>query len=179
MSLASRVARRERGVWVAAVLLCSGIAAAAATQWAERRAPRAADLVLQAQWQAALTQHAIARTARSDAASAAPACRTGAFVEAAGILNSVALIAERLPPQTPERTRAELDTVLFTALRQARAEVHCVAGRVAPGYERSYAQTIERAGLLARQRGLHPDVSELAQQTAATLLGDKALTAAR
>ena len=88
------------------------------------------------------------------AARAAPACRQGAFLEASSIINSVVDIALSLPQGTPERTRKELDTVLYTALGQAKSEVHCVAGALEHGYGRSFAEIVRRGADLARMRGL-------------------------
>lgn len=95
----------------------------------------------------------------------AAACRSGAFVEAVAILNSVDEISHKLPASTEERTRAELDTVLFTALKQAHAELPCVAGVLSHGYDRAYAETIDRAVTLARMRELHPDVAQIGVKT--------------
>ena len=174
-SLAARV-----GAMLAAVTAAALGGAALGAHWQARQQPSLADLTLQAQWQAMATQHAVARDPRATAAadgSVPAACRSGAFVEASGILGSVAQIADQLPAATPERTRAELDTVLFTALKQARAEVHCVAGGLTLGYDRAYAQTVERATQLARQRGLHADVVALGQETAAALRDNRVIAA--
>lgn len=192
-SFISRVATerhepRSRVVPIAALIGATLIAAIGAAvggvalgaHWQARQQPSLADLTLQAQWQAMATQHAVARDPRASAAadgSVPAACRSGAFVEASGILGSVAQIADQLPAATTERTRAELDTVLFTALKQARAEVHCVAGGLTHGYDRAYAQTVERATQLARQRGLHADVVALGQETAAALRGNRVMAA--
>jgi hypothetical protein len=96
-------------------------------------------------------------------------CRAGAFVDASNIVNSVVEIAMALPPNTPDRTRAELDTVLYTALRQANSEVHCVAGALSYGYERSYAGVIRRGVALAQSRRLSADIIELGNKVVATL----------
>jgi hypothetical protein len=154
--------------------------ALAGVQWQARQQPNLADLRLQAQWQAMATQHAVAREPRTAAGQAVDlptGCRSGAFVEASGILGSVAQIADTLPAATAERTRAELDTVLFTALKQARAEVHCVAGGLSHGYDRAYAQTIERATRLARQRGLHADVVRTGEEAVAALRANRVVAA--
>jgi hypothetical protein len=192
-SFISRVATerrdpRSRIVPIAALIGAMLVAATAAAigvvalgaHWQARQQPSLADLTLQAQWQAMATQHAVARDPRATGAvadSVPAACRSGAFVEASGILGSVAQIADQLPATTTERTRAELDTVLFTALKQARAEVHCVAGGLTHGYDRAYAQTVERATQLARQRGLHADIVALGQETAAVLRGNRVIAA--
>ncbi len=95
--------------------------------------------------------------------SAAKPCRQGAFVEASGIINSAVEMHRALPKTTPERTRAELDTVLYTALKQARSEVHCVAGVITHGYDKSYAESIRRGMGMARERGLSADVAVIGQ----------------
>jgi hypothetical protein len=95
--------------------------------------------------------------------SAKTACRQGAFVEAQSIVNSVVDIAMALPSNTPERTRNELDTILYTAFKQAKAEVHCVAGSLSHGYEKSFANPFKRAVALAQSRRLSRDVIEIGQ----------------
>jgi hypothetical protein len=96
-------------------------------------------------------------------------CRAGAFTEAANIINSVVEIALALPANTPDRTRAELDTVLYTALQQAKTEVHCVIGTLSFGYDQSYAKGIARGVALARSRGLSADVIALGEGVVAVL----------
>jgi hypothetical protein len=97
------------------------------------------------------------------------ACRSGAFVEAASMLNSIVEIAMALPPNTPERTRAEVDVLLYTALKQAHSEVSCVTGTLKLGYDRSFAEIIERATMLAKSRGLKPEIISLGTTTSAAL----------
>lgn len=99
----------------------------------------------------------------------AHACRSGAFMEAASIINSTVDIAMALPPNTSERTRAELDTILFTALKQAKSEVHCVSGALQFGYERSFAGIIKRGVALAQSRRLNSEVIEAGQSVIAAL----------
>ncbi len=96
-------------------------------------------------------------------------CRAGAFVEASNIINSVVHIAMALPSNTSELTRAELDTVLYTALQQAKTEVHCVVGSLSFGYDQSYARGIARGVALAKSRGLSSDVIELGNSVVTTL----------
>ncbi len=100
-------------------------------------------------------------------------CRAGAFVEASSIVNSVVEIAMALPPNTTERTRAELDTVLYTALKQAKSEVHCVVGALSYGYERAYAGVIKRGVALAQSRGLSNDIVVLGNELVSTLEANK------
>lgn len=97
------------------------------------------------------------------------ACRQGAFLEASSILNSVIEISFALSADVPEHTRRELDSILYTALKQARTEVHCVQGGLGHGYHEDFAQIIERSGQLASLRGLSPDVVTLADETARAL----------
>jgi hypothetical protein len=94
-----------------------------------------------------------------------PPCRQGAFLEASRIVNSVTDIAQTLPANTSRQTRDELDGILYTALKQARAEVHCVAGKLEYGYEKSFADIIRRGTDLAKMRGLSKDVIELGSST--------------
>ena len=92
-------------------------------------------------------------------------CRQGAFVEAASIINSVVDIALALPSDTKTQTRAVLDTVLTTVIVQARAEVHCVAGKLRFGYQRTYADTVRHGVSLAKVRGLSADVIQKGNET--------------
>jgi hypothetical protein len=92
-------------------------------------------------------------------------CRQGAFLEASQIINSVTDIATNLPSSALERTRGELDAILYTALKQARAEVHCVTGGLPEGYEQSFADILRRGTDLARMRGLSKDVVDLGATT--------------
>jgi hypothetical protein len=104
-------------------------------------------------------------------------CRAGAFVEASSIVNSVVEIAMALPPTTSERTRAELDTVLYTALKQAKSEVHCVVGALSFGYDRAYAGVIKRGVGLAQSRRLSKDIVDLGNEIVATLEANKRVDA--
>ena len=104
-------------------------------------------------------------------------CRTGAFTEAASIVNSTVEIARGLPTNTPKGIRAELDTVLDTALRQANSEVHCVAGGLQFGYEKSYADVIRRSLDLARVRGLPKSLIETTNLTVKILERNQPVTA--
>ena len=114
------------------------------------------------------------RPLREGVNAAAP-CRAGAFVEASNIINSVVEIAMALPANTPERTRAELDTVLFTALKQAKSEVHCVAGVLSFGYDRSYAGVIRRGVALAQSRRLSTDIVELGNSVVAAIEANRSV----
>ena len=96
-------------------------------------------------------------------------CRQGAFVEAASMINSVVDIALALPSDTKTQTRAVLDTVLTTVIVQARAEVHCVAGALRFGYQRTYADTVRHGVALARARGLPANLLEKGIATALIL----------
>jgi hypothetical protein len=92
-------------------------------------------------------------------------CRQGAFLEASRIINSLTEIAGTLPANASRQTRDELDAILYTALKQARAEVHCVAGKLEYGYEKSFADIVRRGTDLAKMRGLSKDVVELGSIT--------------
>jgi hypothetical protein len=109
------------------------------------------------------------RASLPEGSETAIACRSGAFVEAAAMLNSTVEIAMALPPNTPERTRAEVDVLLYTALKQAHSEVTCVTGTLKRGYDRSFAEIIERATVLAKSRGLKPEIVSLGTKTSAAL----------
>jgi len=102
-------------------------------------------------------------------------CRSGAFVEASSIVNSVVEIAAALPVDTDARTRRELDSVLYTALKQARTEVECVQGGLRHGYEHAYALVIRRGGALATERGLSADIAAMAEETAKLLEANQAV----
>ena len=98
-----------------------------------------------------------------------PTCRQGAFLEAASIINSVVDIALALPSDTSAQTRAVLDTVLTTVIKQAHSEVHCVAGGLRFGYQHTYAQTIRHGVMLAKARGLPEDLIQIGNQVALTV----------
>lgn len=108
--------------------------------------------------------------------SLAVACRVGAFVESSSIINSVIEIAAALPPDTPERTQNELNSVLYTALKQAQSEVHCIQGGLSYGYQESYAAIIERGAQLAQLRGLSPDIAAIGFEVAKTLRANQAVS---
>jgi hypothetical protein len=167
-----RLPARERTLWLAALMATAAVGSAA-TAWFIQGPQHASSHTLTG---FAALHHAHSQTAHNSA-DLHTGCRQGAFVEAAGILNSVAEIAHQLPAGTPDRTRAELDTVLYTALRQAHSEVHCVAGGLRFGYDKAYAQTLDRVTDLARQRDLHPDVQRLGQETSAALRENRRLAA--
>jgi|GEM_PF-1218264 len=92
-------------------------------------------------------------------------CRSGAFVEAAAMLNSTVEISQALPADTPERTRSEIDVLLYTALKQAHDEVHCVLGTLTYGYDRSFAEVIYRATILSKGRAIKPEIVALGEST--------------
>ena len=100
-------------------------------------------------------------------------CRTGAFMEASAILNSVLDISNSLPQDTSEQTRAELDTILYTVFKQAKSEVHCVAGGLQYGYDRAFADTFRRGVQLAKSRHLSSDVIEVGLNVILTLEQNK------
>jgi hypothetical protein len=102
-------------------------------------------------------------------------CRAGAFVEASKLINSLVQMAKDLPPQTPKSVFAELDTMLYTSLEQARAEVHCVAGGLQFGYEKAYAGIMRYGAALARVRGLPKKVVQQAEETARLLEVNKSI----
>jgi hypothetical protein len=101
-------------------------------------------------------------------------CRAGAFVEASKLVNSLVMLAKDLPPQSPKSVYAELDTMLYTALEQARAEVHCVTGGLQFGYEKAYAGIMRYGAALAQARGLPKKVVQQAEETARLLEANKA-----
>jgi len=111
-------------------------------------------------------------------ASLAIRCRSGAFVEASSIINSVVEIAAALPADTDARTRRELDSVLYTALKQARTEVECVQGGLTHGYQHAYALVVRRGAALATERGLSPDIAAMAEETAKLLEANQAVNRA-
>jgi hypothetical protein len=94
----------------------------------------------------------------------AQSCRQGAFMEAEKILGSVVNVDRLLPKETPEVARAELDSILYTALKMARSEMHCVSGVLTNGFDRSFADTARRAVALAKARGLKKDVVLLGEE---------------
>jgi hypothetical protein len=106
---------------------------------------------------------------QQDPPQTARSCRMGAFLEADRILGSVVNISRLLPPDTPEGARAELDSILYTALQMARSELHCVNGVLTHGFDRSFAETTRRAVGLAKARNLSKDVVTLGEEVIAQL----------
>jgi hypothetical protein len=100
-------------------------------------------------------------------------CRAGAFVEASKLVNSLVMLAKDLPPQTPKSVYAEIDTMLYTSLQQAAAEVHCVTGGLQFGYEKAYAGVMRYGAALAQARGLPKKVVQQAEKTAQLLEANK------
>jgi hypothetical protein len=96
-------------------------------------------------------------------------CRNGAFLEATYVINSVVEVANQLPAETKRMTRVELDNILFTAMKQAKNEVHCVAGTMTFGYDRSFAVSIEKGIKLAKSRGLAQEVIAMGETTIQSL----------
>jgi hypothetical protein len=121
--------------------------------------------------------HSHAEKPLPESTRTAHTCRAGAFVEAASIVNSTVDIAMALPPNTGERTRAELDTILFTALKQAKSEVHCVSGALSFGYDRSFAGVIKRGVALAQSRRLKQEVIEAGNSVVAALEANRRIAA--
>ncbi len=122
---------------------------------------------------------------------ASVSCRSGAFVEAAAILNSTMEIAAALPADLNRksnggvggavsraalhedarqaRIHSEIDILLYTALKQAHDEAQCVQGILSHGYDRSFREIIARATTLVRTRGLKADVIDLGEATLSIL----------
>jgi hypothetical protein len=140
-------------------------------------------------WQAAASQqHAHHRPSAADIARVSAlhagrntaiqvphVCRQGAFLDASSIINSVAEIQKVLPADSPRLMRVELDSILFTALKQAHGEVHCIAGALSFGYDHSFAASIQRGVDLARLRGLPPEVGQIGEAVIQTLKQNRVL----
>jgi hypothetical protein len=110
-----------------------------------------------------------AKPAKRDIPQTAQTCRAGAFLEADRILGSVIAVNLALPEETPLAARAELDSILYTGLQQAKSEVHCVAGVLTHGYDKAYAETVKKAVALAQQRKLSKDVIALGEEVVLAL----------
>lgn len=157
MGLPERAARAVNAGW-RWVLLAAGLTTAASAGWIAGRATPAAEPSAHAGMEMPVSAPQL-EPAKSS-------CRQGAFVEAASIINSVVDIALALPSDTKPQTRAVLDTVLTTVIKQARAEVYCVAGGLRFGYERTFAETIQHGVALAQARGLPDKLIEIGNETA-------------
>jgi hypothetical protein len=96
-------------------------------------------------------------------------CRSGAFVEATAILNSTMEIAAALPASTPERTQAEINNLLYIAIKQAHDEARCVQGVLRHGYDQSFIAILQRAGALAKARGMRDEVAQWTERAIATI----------
>jgi hypothetical protein len=107
-----------------------------------------------------------------------PKCRQDAFVDASNMINTIVQINKGLPPTTPALVHSDLDSLLYTTLKQAKSEVHCVAGGLTNGYDKSYAISIQRGMKMAEARKLSPDVVAIGQSVVDTLYANKPVAAA-
>jgi hypothetical protein len=106
-----------------------------------------------------------------------PPCRPGAFVEASNMINTIVQVSTSLPANTKPLIFADLDSLLYTALKQAQSEVHCITGGLTKGYDNSYAQSIERGVQLAQSRGLSNDIVKLGKTVAIKLRENRMIAA--
>ncbi|MFM2398319.1 MAG: hypothetical protein RL341_476 [Pseudomonadota bacterium] len=121
--------------------------------------------------------HSAKPAARVIPQTAAP-CRPGAYLEADRTLNSMVVLHRALPASTPKNAAGELDSILYTALQQAKSEVHCVAGTLTHGYDKAFADTVRKAVSLAQQRGLSQDVLKIGEDVIAALTANQPMQAA-
>ncbi|MGL4575699.1 MAG: hypothetical protein ACRCV9_13030 [Burkholderiaceae bacterium] len=131
--------------------------------------------------QAAHATHAMhghAKPAARAIPQTATACRAGAYLEADRTLNSVVALHRLLPADTPKTATGELDSILYTALQQAKSEVHCVAGALTHGYDKAFADTVRKAVSVAQQRGLSQDVIKIGEDVIAALAANQPMQAA-
>jgi hypothetical protein len=181
MTLATRVAK-ERMAWFAfAVLLSAGgyVAGRNADRVTAHEGSLARhDMQTSPSAASAVDAHVTHATHATDPKipQTTHACRTGAYLEADRILGSVIGASLALPADTPPAVRMELDSILYTGLQQAKSEVHCVAGVLTHGYDRAYAETIEKAVMLARQRELSKDVVALGEDVIAELRANRLIS---
>jgi hypothetical protein len=120
-----------------------------------------------------------AKPAKREIPQTTQPCRAGAFLEADRILGSVIAVNFALPDETPLAARAELDSILYTGLQQAKSEVHCVAGVLTHGYDKAYAETIKKAVALAQQRKLSKDVIALGEEVVVALQANQPVAPAQ
>jgi len=170
---ASRAAARRLGWAILACAVSAATAAALTWHWAQRVALPAGSNVSED----LLAAHALKHAPKPlrDGVQAEFACRSGAYMQASAILGSLLEVSRQLPADTPERARQELDGILYVAMKQARAEVHCVAGTLPRGYDRALAETMQHSVALARSRGLSQDVQNLGLDTEQALRANKAM----
>ncbi len=176
---------KERIIW--AVLVCAaGIAGAAVALWSQHgSAAMAASANTSAKGHAHGHDHKgpseadIQRVlALNQGKPILPSCRQGAFVEASNMINTIVQMHNSLAPSTPALVLADLDSLLYTALKQAKSEVHCVAGGLSFGYDKSYALSIQRGIKMAQARKLSPDVVAIGQSVVDVLHANKPVAAA-
>jgi hypothetical protein len=123
--------------------------------------------------------HHMAKPAARAIPQTAMPCRAGAYLEADRTLNSVIALHRMLPTSTSKNAAGELDSILYTALQQAKSEVHCVAGTLTHGYDKAFSETMRKATAVAQQRGLPPDVIKIGDEVAAALAVNQPMQAAR
>jgi hypothetical protein len=121
--------------------------------------------------------HSAKPAARAIPQTATP-CRPGAYLEADRTLNSVVVLHRTLPADTPKNAAGELDSILYTALQQAKSEVRCVAGTLTHGYDKAFADTVRKAVSVAQQRGLSQDVVKIGEDVVAALTANQPMQAA-
>jgi hypothetical protein len=121
--------------------------------------------------------HSVKPAGRAIPQTATP-CRPGAYLEADRTLNSVVVLHRTLPADTPKNAAGELDSILYTALQQAKSEVHCVAGTLTHGYDKAFADTMRKAVAIAKQRGLSQDVTNIGEEVIAALTANQLMHAA-
>jgi hypothetical protein len=172
MNTARRIVQ-ERIAWSAFALLMSAVGFVAGSK-SDRVATHDGSHVVHAMHTGAPDAHAVsASSTEPGILQTAHACRAGAYLEADRILGSVVGASLALPADTPPAVRTELDSILYTGLQQAKSEVHCVAGVLTHGYDRAYAETVEKAVTLARQRKLSKDVVALGEDVSASLRANR------
>jgi hypothetical protein len=107
------------------------------------------------------------------ALQASSKCRAGAFMDAEKIIGAIVGASEKLPADTPPGARDHLHAALFVALKQAKAEAHCVAGVLPYGYDRTFINTIRRGINLAKLRGLNKDFVQIGEDAIVILQAGK------
>jgi hypothetical protein len=93
-------------------------------------------------------------------------CRSGAFIDALKLMNSIMSVRDSLRKETAAHAVSELGSMLSTAIKQASDEYPCVEDTLTGGYDSMYATTVKRAAVVAQAMRLPPDVVGMARALA-------------
>ena len=138
--------------------------------------------------QAGPAGRAAAAPAAPGAAAQPTGCRPNSFLDALVLVNASVKASGLMGAGTGQTgaagkraaaVQAELDAILGMAIKQAKAELPCVTGKLEHGYDRSYAHTMRTAHTYALARRLPAATVAAAGQVADALEQPAQLNAGR